>query len=360
MYPFNSFMQEWSEKQKEMLDFWQGAFLPKKEGGSSKECQNCSCGNDFVSTMTKWNEMGCEAFSKSMQMFTGMPQQDLMKNISSSTAVYKNLHEFWKNLIQGFTPTGSDQMQNFFNNWQNEYTKVLSKSFSTYLPQPFQGLFKEPMEIYQMYFDLSKKFMQPWLDHSNDFTQLFEKSLFENNHDFLGFNNLWMKNYEETFGKLFKVPAFGIHKELFEKQLELMDSFMRYANNISQFYTTMQHVGMNTMKDIISEYQGMLKDDRQPKTFKEFYDYWWQKNEDAYKSLFSTDDFSKLLSQVVDAGLVLKKNYDGYLEQQLSALPLPTMSDMRSLYKSNYELKKEVRKLQKEVSELSGKNRFEK
>jgi predicted nucleic acid-binding Zn-ribbon protein len=109
------------------------------------------------------------------------------------------------------------------------------------------------------------------------------------------------------------------------------------------------------METIVQGYQRMGEDANQPKTFREFYQYWWTKNEDAYQNLFKTEEFSKLLGQVSEASFEFKKSFDQFLEQQLKLLPIPTKTDLDSLYKTVYELKKQVRAMAKKLSDLENK-----
>lgn len=96
----------------------------------------------------------------------------------------------------------------------------------------------------------------------------------------------------------------------------------------------------------------MLKNGTQPKTFKEFYEYWSKENENAYQKLFNTEDFSKLLAEVVDSSMVFKMRCDNLMEEYISFMPIPTKTEINSLYKTVYELKKELKSVKKELKEL--------
>ena len=84
-------------------------------------------------------------------------------------------------------------------------------------------------------------------------------------------------------------------------------------------------------------------------TFEEFYKYWSKTVSAAYgKALFS-DELSVLAGDMVDSMSKFKKDYDKISELYLSNAPFPKKSEMDELYKTVYNLKKEVRALKKEL-----------
>ncbi|MBF8983199.1 hypothetical protein IZY60_06595 [Lutibacter sp. B2] len=355
---YNKFMGQCFDTQKKALDMWQESFSPKDEKKESDTVNNMN--NMVKKPMEMFNNwvgmMNGDMFTKNSMLFGQNPFQEVFEKMTNSTNTYSSLYGFWEDLTKQISGNSNDQVKKFFSKWQDEYMKSFSNTFISYLPEPTQSLFKQSMETYQMYFENSNKLFQPWTDHAKEFQKLMGTNIFEDKDAYINYAKLLGGNYEQTFGKLFGAPIMGINREYFEKQVGSVDSFMKYTNSINEFTATISRVGIETMEKISQDLQDMIKDETQPKTFKEFYEYWSRKNEEAYNNLFETDGFSKLLSQVVDAGGEFKKNYDKVLEQQLAFLPFPTKTDMNSMYKTIYELKKSVRNTTKELKEV--KNRL--
>ena len=57
----------------------------------------------------------------------------------------------------------------------------------------------------------------------------------------------------------------------------------------------------------------MLEEGTNPKLYKQFYEYWMKQNKVAYQNLIGTDEFSKLIEQVLEAGTNYRKNFDSEL-----------------------------------------------
>src|SRR5690606_14187435 len=67
----------------------------------------------------------------------------------------------------------------------------------------------------------------------------------------------------------------------------------------------------------------------------------------VYVDLFESDAYSKLMAEVSALQLKLRKQMDMQAEKMLSGVPVATRSDLDELYKVIYDLKKEVRQLEK-------------
>ncbi|QZY55134.1 poly(R)-hydroxyalkanoic acid synthase subunit PhaE [Crassaminicella profunda] len=339
----NNFVDQYFELQKKMFHTWQESFIPTKKEKSSDPIT----GQNPIDFFNQWVHTSYDAFSKNINF---MKENAAPNNMLGALESYQNLYKFWNNFT---SINDKEQLEKFYSNWQKEYTKMISNHFMNFLPDSAQSLLKDPIDLYQTYLNTSKNFYTPWINSFNESQSLLGKSCMGDTDAFLNYSKLWRKNYEKTFGRVFDIPALGLGKESFENDLKRADAFITYMNTINEFFATIYKVGTETMENIMKEYQDMLKKGTQPKTFKEFYEYWWKENEAAYINLFKTDDFSKLLSQVVDAGLILKQNMDKFFEEQLDFLPFPKMSDMKSLYKTVYDLKKQVKNLNKQIINLN-------
>jgi topoisomerase IA-like protein len=64
--------------------------------------------------------------------------------------------------------------------------------------------------------------------------------------------------------------------------------------------------------------------------------------------LFGSEHFSQLQAEMSSLGFRLKKQMDEQMENTLSNLPIVTRTEMDSMYKSMYEMNKELRNLLRE------------
>ncbi|MDP4127526.1 MAG: poly(R)-hydroxyalkanoic acid synthase subunit PhaE [Bacillota bacterium] len=345
-------MEMYFENQKKMFDYWKDIWTIVTTTKDSEDEKNINEDNsNSISEITKqWTEF-YNPFAKNFTKF--FFPLDTFNKMFTGINVYQNLNKFWEDLVKNITGKESDTFD-FCKKWNAEYPKLTS----FYLPNQWQSFYNNFLENYQLATDTSQKFLNPWLGGFQSIQTLLAKSITGDKSAYIELIELWNDKFFSTFGKIFNIPQFSMNRELTQKQMHSLNAYINFFVTMTKFLSTMTKVSQETLEKIIKEYQGMLIKGTNPKSFKEFYEYWWKQNEAAYQTLFGTDEFCKLIAHVMDAGVNFKKEYDGLLENMLKYLPYPSRRDMDSVYKTLDDLKREVRTLKKEVNqskELSGK-----
>ena len=300
----------------------------------------------------KWVQFSNEFYTQNIKSFNNdayLAQQEIINKMLNGANLYQNLNKFWEDLNLNMSGKNSDPFD-FYSKWNQDYMKIVSNSFISFLPDSMRSLVNEALEIYEMSTDTSNKFFRPWLDEAQNLQCLWAKSMTGDQGAYIEFNKLWQSNFDASFGKIFNMPQFSMNRELIQNQMLTMNALINFINNMSEFMATMAMINQDTLENILNDYQEMLIAGNNPKTYKEFYEYWWKKNETAYLRVFATNEFSKLLAQVLEASVNFKKEFDNLLEKQLKFLPYPTKTDMDSVYKTLDALKREVRALKREAA----------
>ena len=344
------FLGDMTNAQKKMFEDWQKSF--KVEGKNDKfdylgMWSKFNPQIDNVDLIEKFDYLGM--WSKFNPKIENM---DLIEKYGDISKIYTGLYGFWADMNEKIMGSAEDQVENLVNEWKENYTNMVVDNFISCLPEPTKSIYKKQNEIWSVYKGDFDRVSKLGMDSYNDYMKYINKSASGDKNAYLELSKSWTSTYEETMGKLLNVPLLGINREDYKLQFESMDTYYKFINTLNEYNASIYKVTSDTMEEMVKEYTGMVKEDKQPKTFKEFYEYWWVKNENAFINLFSTEHYSKLQGQLVDNGMSFKKSLDSVLEKQLEMLPIPNQSDMNSLYKTVYELKKEVKKLKREVEDL--------
>jgi hypothetical protein len=106
------------------------------------------------------------------------------------------------------------------------------------------------------------------------------------------------------------------------------------------------------MNGISERLQSDLAEGKVPTTFRDFYNIWYSVTEGAFEELLATDKFSKAFGEYSDKYAQYMISMNKVYERMLSNLPIPTDTDMKSLYKTVYDLRKDVRDLKREVTAI--------
>ncbi len=278
---------------------------------------------------------------------------DVYKKMLGGSETYLSVFKLWQNLVENSIKPMKLNAKEMIENWESEMSRNFTAYVMPYVPEQFKTYVKNPTTLFKLYRDITNMLLGPWLDdYEVDFEKYIIKGPNEYSLGYIDFVSLWKENYELTIGKILNSPAFGSNREYIEKQNEFVNTFVQYLTNIGEFSASIYATSFDTVKKVIADFAEMAMTDAQPKTFREFYEYWSKEIDGAYDKLFTTQEFSKLIGHYVDSTMDFKMKLDSVMEDFVKLLPVPTRSEMNSLYKTVDTLKREVRDLKKEIEEL--------
>lgn len=354
--PFEKMLEEWKNNQEKVLELWKGTFSDFQP----QNMLNLMSGGDATKQMKdfykNWYENAQKMFQEMTKMFPTEIGKDTFEKMFQSGNVYSSLFDFWNKYISDFLqrpgasfPGRLDEMPK---EWMEEYNKVLQQFFQQGFGDAFGDYISRTTELADSYRQTMESFLSPWFDSSEDLREKAMEAMRGDSDAYMQFLRKWNEAYQDSFGRLFRAPGFGLTKETSERMLQSMEAYVEYTNALNEFTTALYGVGHNVMERLMNKLQELKDEGNPPETFKEFYDLWVEANENAYLELFKEDSFARLLGRVVDSGAKFKKRYDNLMMEALDNLPIPTDKDMDTVYQNMYELKKEVRYQRREIDEL--------
>ncbi len=349
--------QQWM---KGVTDFWT-SFVPKGAQGDQGS-DGFAWAQDLY---RKWGEQWQEMAAKMMPGTSGIGPDTFLKMYQSAD-IYTKFYSFWIEMYRKFMETIPQQWQGewkperfeeFWKAWVDQYRSLVDNVFAAAVPEPLRWITHiYTGEVPLLTADLLIKFWSPWMEFGAEtlarppipaepgtgMTSVIE------------FYDRWRKAYEASLGKLLHTPGLGYFRESYEKLLAGIDSLVEFNIVLADFNGALYQAGIAAMQKLLEKLGESMAAGEYPGTFREFYDQWWKTNEDIYEELFRTDEFGKLLGQIVDRGMQFRKAYHEFLEEVVKQLdlPVPTRSEMDHLYKTVYQMRKTVRAQAREIAEL--------
>lgn len=349
------YLNQFFNAQKNMFEAWQSAFTAKTDAAKAEG----KAGPDFMD-FSSFQEDAMKNFknitdfyNNMFKNFTGSPAEILQK-MNQSMEMYNNVYKVWENLNPKTFIPNAENIQKVFEEWSSQYWQFIEDNYIANLPEPIQKTYKQFSEMTESYQQVMANFFTPWTEKSGQFSDLAFKMPYMTNFDsFVAVVKLWKENYDKSYKKILNMPSMGINRELLERQYDGIDKTITFITTYIEFFGQVFKVSQETMQKVITDYAEMMKAGNQPKTMEEFHKYWAKEIDKSFDKVYLTDDFSKLMSTVVDSTMEMKKESDKLMEEYLSILPFPKKSDMDSLYKTVYNLKKEIKTLKKELERLN-------
>lgn len=337
--------------QKQMMDTWQGYYAKP------------SFDLPFMGAMS--NKGGWEEWLKTGQEFVcknissgsnGNLFKDILEKMVEGASSYSFINEFWLDMVKSSPMMDEEKISEFMEKWQDQYMSNLMTTFISVMPEPMKTIAKNNSDIGKIFFDITNRFVTESGIKPEQVAELMMKNPLLDRNTSSEYTKLWETVYKNSMGKLKASMIPGMAGENDKQIVDTVDAFIRNLNDWNEFLTKIYNVGSDTMNNIVVDIQGMTADGcKQPKSAKEFYEYWWRKNEDAYVELFATESFSKLLNEMAQSSFNFKKQFDDLVEKQYNWMPFVKNAEIEELYKTVYELKKEVRRLAKELKQTEQK-----
>lgn len=354
MFDGNESMKTWSDNMKKVYEtgnlnqagnFWSDSF--EKAYGEKDEI--------FKAWTDSFGKMyGSNEWTKTFGngMFNLNEQKDVFKKLFGSMEVYGSLFDFWTKINQNAPYDSPEKVVEFCKNYRDSYMTTVGNIMKTSAMGEYAPFVDQYMEVYKSYITLFDKANTPWLDTSDELQGLYKNMMSGDTSAMKEYYTIVNETYKKSFAPFMNMSGLGIYKDNIEAQMQGADSYVQFINIYNELMSLVYNVFSESMEDVTKKYASLTNEDKQPKTFKEFYDLWLNINESSLVNLFGTEEFSKAYCGVAEKYCDFKLKFDKLAGLYLKVLPLPSKEDMDSLYKTAYNQKKEIKALKIEVANL--------
>ena len=285
---------------------------------------------------------GMENYWKNFQsMIPAMPDFSTMFPYKiPGMDMYTKFFDLWKGMTNPVT---------FAQDFQEKYMDLMQDTFRSVMPESFSGMLAKPMDLMDTCVNFYKQALSPWMQVDEELLQRIAKGDMSAYTDFFKQFN---EKYEETLEKYFNIAGLGLNRESYEDQMQAVNAYYKAMFAGAELCSVVMNNLSESMKAMYEKFQALIAEGKIPATFREFYDLWYKTTEGGLAKLLDTDEFAKVFDEYSDKYaqymIAMNKEY----ERMLSSLPIPTNTDMKSLYKTVYDLRKQVRDLEREIETL--------
>jgi len=290
-----------------------------------------------------------DAFSKNIPSALN---KDAFKNIFEGNKVYLKLQEFFQPAFASFQ-NGSFSVDGFKKFMQPDAYKAITEQMfqSMYGQATLKDVFDASIKKIQDYFvnqnHLSKEYTSTFTNISNEFPQLVSG-------DFAKLTDMY-KHAQNVFGKSFepilKLTQAGKEKEAVEANIALLDKISEYSVKQAQLQQHLYATTQKAMEEAAKKaFEKMTPETLQQQSFTEFYNEWLKTNETLFTELFESSEYSKLKGEILGISMDVKKQFEKQYESVFAIYPIVFKSETEELYKTVYELKKQVKALETRIA----------
>ncbi len=391
----NEFYQNWFNTQmnsaKQMWEMNQNWM--KNSTTASANTDPMSQWNNMMNQWNAWTNNMTQS-NNWMNQFNQM--QSKMQNMNPfNQDTYKGATENFSNMFSQY----NDLMNNTFADWQKNFQSGTIQDAYRNMVNSAEGFtrFSEMMapvwkSIQEKNFtaDMFKKFADPaqykeMMDKYFGFMPEGTRQHFQNMTDMMNnaakqMGQTGMGGFQQMRGMMNNMPGFNA-SETFANMLNAHNTFNgmmnsafapltkmmtpnQYTKAISEWNDISNRITVYNIKNAELQYMiytqgskvmdklaeniaGKIESGVEINSMMALYQEWLNISDKTFVSLFETEEYSKLMAEVSAMQLTIRKDVEKQMEKSMTGIPVATRSEMDEVYKTIYDLKKQVRQLEK-------------
>ena len=373
--PSNPMMDYWKDMADKMpgMDAWKNFADPAAFADTWKKFADANPMMDYWKQFTdNMPDMG-EYWKSFQNMMPNM--QDYWKNFAN---MLPGMNAYWDNFakmmpnadaFKDFAPflkvPGFEGFTKVFDMWksfgdpnamvqdfQDKYMDIIGNVIKSLFPENVQAFIMNPKDFMNMMVEYYKQFVSPWMEIDADIM----KRLAEGDPDaYIDFFKDYQAKYAEEIEKYFTVMGMGLNREANEDYMKAMNQWNKAMISMGELMAVITKTAQESFQQIAEKVQADLAEGKPITTFRDFYTVWYSVTEAAYEKLLATDEFAIVFDDFSDRYAQFMIAQNKVYERMLAFLPIPTNTDMKSLYKTVYDLRKDVRDLKRALAEKENK-----
>jgi len=174
-----------------------------------------------------------------------------------------------------------------------------------------------------------------------------------------GFNNMlgMYENMQSMFQNAVSPIAKMVTPNQYTKNIaewqDIADRTAVYNIKNAQLQYMMYAQGTKVMDALAESVMHKMEQGEEVKSMMALYQEWLNLSDKTFVGLFESDEYSQLMAEVSALQLKLRKDMEAQMERALAGIPVATRTELDELYKTIYDLKKEVRQLSR-MLEIDG------
>lgn len=326
--------------------------------------------NQWMEMMQKFSPANAsDNFKQATESYTGLFNQYFEMLNNSFAEMQKNMQNGTSKDVYGNMMNAASSFGKFSEIWAPFFKSIQDKSFNAdAFKKTFNaGAYKEMMDKFFGFMpENSRQYMQQateWMTNGTKGFTDFGKNGFAQGREFMNnmnpfagqnvFENM-MNGYQQmqsTFQNAVAPIAKMVTPNQFTKSAaewsDIADRMAIFNIKNSELQYMMYQQGNKVMDKLVENITNKIENGTEVSSMTALYQEWLNISDKVYVELFESDDYSKLMAEVSALQMKLRKEMDLQAEKMLGGLPVATRSEMDELYKVIYDLKKEVRQLEK-------------
>jgi class III poly(R)-hydroxyalkanoic acid synthase PhaE subunit len=310
---------------------------------------------DYVNS---WTETSTKIWQNWFDLMTKMPT---VKPLEQTFPDWEKFNQMWldnQELLTRFVKLSVQAWQDVFpemeldSNWQEiltKYTKQMQTELTSFATS-YQESNKNWSELWQFYLKQNEKLVSLWLEPLGLSKTTFNEFMMGKSSGLIELNNLyWNLLYDKGIGSFIKSPLLGPTREINAKILAGFDAWKDLYQASTNYQVLLAEIQVKSFEELIKELAARNEKGEIVKDWKEFQTLWSQTVDKVFEEAFQQEDNLKVRGSFINSLNQYRIKQQEINEFYFELLNIPTRKEVDEMHKTIYELRKEVKALQKQL-----------
>ena len=331
-----SMAKVWGETQKKMWDSWLES-LQSAPTAQSFQPENL---------VSQWQKMATQGFETWLVEADPTAKEVAHRLFSSQKAMlqfFEFAFEAWKKILPQ-VEAGQD-WQTVLANYSGQLQQQLTQSAETMLKMG-----QDSQAMWQLYQQQSQKFLQPWLQALQQPGDFFSQNGQGNSQAFFNLSNLYWDSYEQSLGGFLDSPTLGYTREFETMLRQGFKAWQNYRRADFEYQLVVINAWVKTFEKLQQELVGLSQKGETITSLEQFATVWTTLAEDAFSDVFRSEKYIRAQGKLLKATMNFRIQQRQMVEWICKIADIPTRSEVDEIHRTNYELRKEVKALKKNLA----------
>jgi polyhydroxyalkanoate synthase subunit PhaE len=354
-----SAMNMWNDASKNWINWWSNMMQTTNWATPTHQWQNWASMDSWKKATENWTGL----FNQYYEILNNNFAQ-WQKNIENGTVqeAYRNV----VNVTDGFT--------RFYEMWAPLWKSIQEKTFDMEMYKQWMNpvMYKDLMDKYFGFLpDNARQYMQNMTDMMNSGTMQMSRHAINNyqqmRHSMMhnmamkgnevfgnmlsGYNN-WYNSMNSAFAPLTRMMTPNQQTKLMMEWSDIANRIMVYNIKNAELQYLIYNRGAEVMDKVADNVMNKIKDGVEVNSIMALYQEWLNISDKTFVELFESDEYGKLMAEVSAMQMTLRKDLEKQMEKLMVGIPVATRTEMDELYKTIYDLKKQIRDMERNVEEV--------
>jgi len=303
--------------------------------------------DNFGNIFNQWSEMLNSNFAEFQKNLQSGTIQDAYRNMINTTDGFTRFTEMWTPMWKSIQDKtfNMEQYKQFMS--PAKYQEFMDKFFS-FMPESSRNYMQQMTDMMQQGF---KQMNGMNVNGYNQMRQMMSSMPGFNTADMFsnmlsGYTNMHSM-FENAVSPIARMMTPNQHTKSMAEWQDIANRAMVYNIKNAELQYMVYTQGTKVMDALAENITNKMQHGEEVKSMMALYQEWMSISDKTFVTLFESEAYSQLMAEVSAMQLKLKKDIELQTEKMLVNVPVATRSEMDELYKTIYDLKKEVRQLEK-------------